>query len=81
MLQYVAAPIPPPVRSGASPRPLALLLIRNPAQRPDGTLLDRLLAEVEAHRPEQREPTAVPGAVALMAPRDAVPTRSAAPKD
>lgn len=41
-------PIPAPVRSGALAPVLARLLVRDPAQRPDGALLDRLLAEAQA---------------------------------
>ncbi|WP_418960738.1 serine/threonine-protein kinase [Streptomyces tritici] len=41
-------PIPAPVRSGALGPVLTRLLVRDPAQRPDGALLDRLLAEAEA---------------------------------
>lgn len=66
---------------GPSPPPLALLLLRNPAQWPDGVLLDLLLAEAEAQRPEQREPAAVTGAVDPKVPRDAVPAGSAAPNE
>ncbi|MFF9344601.1 serine/threonine-protein kinase [Streptomyces sp. NPDC014773] len=52
-------PIPAPVRSGALAPVLTRLLVRDPALRPDGALLDRLLAEAQ---------TAAGGAVA-----DAVP--------
>ncbi|MFF5506140.1 serine/threonine-protein kinase [Streptomyces roseolus] len=41
-------PIPAPVRSGALAPVLARLLVRDPALRPDGALLDLLLAEAEA---------------------------------
>ncbi|MFI8419783.1 protein kinase [Streptomyces sp. NPDC085479] len=41
-------PIPPPVRSGALGPVLTRLLVRDPAQRPDGAELDRLLAEAQA---------------------------------
>ncbi|MFG2330872.1 serine/threonine-protein kinase [Streptomyces sp. NPDC048604] len=40
-------PIPAPVRSGALGPVLTRLLVRDPAQRPDGALLDRLLAHAE----------------------------------
>ncbi|MFE5797412.1 serine/threonine-protein kinase [Streptomyces sp. NPDC056503] len=57
-------PIPAPVRSGALAAVLTRLLVRDPAQRPDGALLDRLLEEAQA-----QEGTAVPG----VTPVDAVP--------
>ncbi|MFB7368018.1 serine/threonine-protein kinase [Streptomyces hydrogenans] len=41
-------PIPAPVRSGALAPVLGRLLVRDPALRPDGALLDRLLAEAQA---------------------------------
>ncbi|MFE6224043.1 serine/threonine-protein kinase [Streptomyces sp. NPDC057854] len=41
-------PIPPPVRSGALGPVLTRLLVRDPALRPDGAELDRLLAEAAA---------------------------------
>ncbi|MFJ6520006.1 serine/threonine-protein kinase [Streptomyces filamentosus] len=41
-------PIPPPVRSGALGPVLLRLLVRDPALRPDGAELDRLLAAAEA---------------------------------
>ncbi|MFF9193760.1 serine/threonine-protein kinase [Streptomyces sp. NPDC014779] len=41
-------PIPAPVRSGPLGPVLARVLVRDPAARPDGALLDRLLAEAEA---------------------------------
>ncbi|MFI0826176.1 serine/threonine-protein kinase [Streptomyces roseolus] len=57
-------PIPAPVRSGALAPVLDRLLVRDPAQRPDGALLDRLLEEAQA-----QEGAANPGAT----PADAVP--------
>ncbi|MFD5325221.1 serine/threonine-protein kinase [Streptomyces sp. NPDC127092] len=44
-------PIPAPVRSGPLTPVLERLLVRDPAARPDGALLDRLLAEAEAGTP------------------------------
>ncbi|MFI1714555.1 serine/threonine-protein kinase [Streptomyces litmocidini] len=58
-------PIPAPVRSGALGPVLTRLLVRDPAQRPDGALLDRLLAEAEAEGSAAAAPAppAVPAAV------------------
>ncbi|MGW5421879.1 serine/threonine-protein kinase [Streptomyces sp. NPDC003943] len=54
-------PIPAPVRSGALGPVLTRLLVRDPAQRPDGALLDRLLAEAEgAAAAAAPAPAAVP---------------------
>ncbi|MGW1009890.1 serine/threonine-protein kinase [Streptomyces termitum] len=66
-------PIPPPVRSGALGPVLTRLLVRDPAQRPDGELLDRLLAEAATG-------TAPAPADPRTAPADAVPS-GAAPAD
>ncbi|WP_406864643.1 serine/threonine-protein kinase [Streptomyces sp. HUAS MG47] len=56
-------PIPAPVRSGALGPVLTRLLVRDPAQRPDGALLDRLLAEAEGGGAAAPVPAAVPAAV------------------
>ncbi|MER7539506.1 serine/threonine-protein kinase [Streptomyces sp. NPDC097704] len=56
-------PIPAPVRSGALGPVLTRLLVRDPAQRPDGALLDRLLAEAEGGAVTAPAPAAVPAAV------------------
>ncbi|SEE09333.1 serine/threonine-protein kinase [Streptomyces sp. TLI_105] len=56
-------PIPAPVRSGALGPVLTRLLVRDPAQRPDGALLDRLLAEAEGGAAAAPAPAAVPAAV------------------
>ncbi|WP_143664652.1 serine/threonine-protein kinase, partial [Streptomyces sp. NRRL B-24572] len=53
-------PIPAPVRSGALGPVLTRLLVRDPAQRPDGALLDRLLAEAEGGAAAAPAPAAVP---------------------
>ncbi|MFF9839655.1 serine/threonine-protein kinase [Streptomyces sp. NPDC013740] len=63
-------PIPAPVRSGALGPVLTRLLVRDPAQRPDGALLDRLLAEAQTE--------AQGGATAASAPA-AAPAVPAAP--
>ncbi|MFF0751933.1 serine/threonine-protein kinase [Streptomyces sp. NPDC004267] len=55
-------PIPAPVRSGALGPVLTRLLVRDPAQRPDGALLDRLLAEAEGGAAAVPAPAAVPSA-------------------
>ncbi|WP_245727424.1 serine/threonine-protein kinase [Streptomyces vietnamensis] len=55
-------PIPAPVRSGALGPVLTRLLVRDPAQRPDGALLDRLLAEAEGGAAAAPVPAAVPAA-------------------
>ncbi|MFF7438046.1 protein kinase [Streptomyces sp. NPDC008122] len=61
-------PIPAPVRSGALGPVLTRLLVRDPAQRPDGALLDRLLAEAEGGAAAAPASAAVPSApVALPA--------------
>ncbi|MFD4377737.1 serine/threonine protein kinase [Streptomyces sp. NPDC058486] len=44
-------PIPPPVRSGALGPVLTRLLVRDPALRPDGAELDRLLTEAATGSP------------------------------
>ncbi|KUH37954.1 hypothetical protein ATE80_15335 [Streptomyces kanasensis] len=44
-------PIPPPVRSGALGPVLDRLLVRDPARRPDGAELERLLREAAAPAP------------------------------
>ncbi|MCX2180439.1 serine/threonine protein kinase [Streptomyces sp. SKN60] len=59
-------PIPAPVRSGPLAPVLAQVLVRDPAARPDGALLDRLLAEAEA--PEAPSPAPAPAAVPAPAP-------------
>ncbi|KKZ70819.1 hypothetical protein VO63_26970 [Streptomyces showdoensis] len=58
-------PIPQPVRSGALAPVLARLLVRDPALRPDGAELDRLLADAEAGA------AAVPAAGAFAPPAGA----------
>ncbi|MFC9336811.1 bifunctional serine/threonine-protein kinase/glutamate ABC transporter substrate-binding protein [Streptomyces sp. NPDC057020] len=40
--------VPPPLRAGPLARILTRVLVRDPAARPDGEALDRMLAEVEA---------------------------------
>ncbi|MFI1654919.1 serine/threonine-protein kinase [Streptomyces sp. NPDC020472] len=55
-------PIPAPVRSGALGPVLTRLLVRDPAQRPDGALLDRLLAEAEGGAAVAPAPVTVPPA-------------------
>ncbi|MFF0560735.1 serine/threonine-protein kinase [Streptomyces sp. NPDC004266] len=55
-------PIPAPVRSGALGPVLTRLLVRDPAQRPDGALLDRLLAEAEGGAAVAPAPVTVPSA-------------------
>ncbi|MGW0122041.1 protein kinase domain-containing protein [Streptomyces sp. NPDC003327] len=58
-------PIPPPVRSGALAPVLGRLLVRDPALRPDGALLEQLLAEAAA----REDGTAAPAdAVPRVAP-------------
>ncbi|MGW4160968.1 serine/threonine-protein kinase [Streptomyces sp. NPDC004788] len=77
-------PIPAPVRSGALGPVLTRLLVRDPAQRPDGALLDRLLAEAEAEAeaeggaatapapaPAPSAPVAVPATLGPYAPAPA----------
>jgi serine/threonine protein kinase len=41
------APIPPPTRSGPLTPVLAAMLVRDPAYRPDASVFDRMLADVE----------------------------------
>ncbi|WP_246095296.1 serine/threonine-protein kinase [Streptomyces roseicoloratus] len=53
-------PIPPPVRSGPLTPVLERLLVRDPAARPDGAELDRLLAEAEAGTPPAAVPSGPP---------------------
>ncbi|WP_282692265.1 serine/threonine-protein kinase [Streptomyces sp. CC208A] len=53
-------PIPPPVRSGALAPVLTRLLVRDPAQRPDGAELDRLLAEAQGAPAGAPDPRATP---------------------
>ncbi|MGW6415018.1 serine/threonine-protein kinase [Streptomyces sp. NPDC055055] len=53
-------PIPTPMRSGALGPVLTRLLVRDPALRPDGALLDRLLADAEGGAAAAPQPTAVP---------------------
>ncbi|MER5965344.1 bifunctional serine/threonine-protein kinase/glutamate ABC transporter substrate-binding protein [Streptomyces sp. NPDC002057] len=48
--------VPPPRRAGPLTRVLTAVLVRDPAARPDGEALDRLLAEVEAGTPEDQKP-------------------------
>ncbi|WP_374984546.1 protein kinase [Streptomyces fradiae] len=60
-------PIPPPVRSGALGPVLDRLLVRDPAQRPDGAELERLLCEAAAR----------PGPTPYDAPDRLVPDHSA----
>ncbi|MEV6330082.1 serine/threonine-protein kinase [Streptomyces sp. NPDC051909] len=57
-------PIPAPVRSGPLAPVLAKVLVRDPAARPDGALLDRLLAEAEA----PGAPSPAPAPVSTPAP-------------
>ncbi|MER5494423.1 serine/threonine-protein kinase [Streptomyces sp. NPDC002490] len=46
-------PVPPPARAGHLAPVLSALLVRDPAERPDPTRLDALLAEVERGREPQ----------------------------
>ncbi|MFI8369443.1 serine/threonine-protein kinase [Streptomyces sp. NPDC085466] len=64
-------PIPPPVRSGALGPVLTRLLVRDPAQRPDGAELDCLLAEAATRPADPRTPALA----------DATPSGFAAPAD
>ncbi|MET8505207.1 serine/threonine-protein kinase [Streptomyces sp. NPDC004787] len=72
-------PIPAPVRSGPLGPVLTRLLVRDPAARPDGALLDRLLAEAEAGAvpapasvpPRAPAPAAVPAPGPAAAPAPA----------
>ncbi|MEU8525409.1 serine/threonine-protein kinase [Streptomyces sp. NPDC048629] len=68
-------PIPAPVRSGALGPVLTRLLVRDPAQRPDGALLDRLLADAEAEA--EGGAAAAPAPAAASAPAASVPAPSA----
>ncbi|MFG3187866.1 serine/threonine-protein kinase [Streptomyces omiyaensis] len=63
-------PIPPPVRSGALGPVLTRLLVRDPALRPDGAELDRLLAEAETRAGAH---PGVAGGTVPAPPSDAVP--------
>lgn len=65
-------PIPAPVRSGALGPVLTRLLVRDPAQRPDGALLERLLAEAEAEAEAEAQTKTAGGP-------GAAPTPGAAP--
>jgi hypothetical protein len=60
----VDAPIPPPVHGGALTPVLAALLVRDPAQRPNAELLDRMLADAEYARVDGG-----PGTTVAFAPR------------
>ncbi|MGW6538235.1 serine/threonine-protein kinase [Streptomyces sp. NPDC055051] len=62
-------PIPAPVRSGALGPVLTRLLVRDPARRPDGAELDRLLAEAANGPADPRTPADAAPAV----PADAAP--------
>ncbi|MGA5098705.1 protein kinase domain-containing protein [Streptomyces lavendulocolor] len=77
-------PIPPPVRSGALGPVLDRLLVRDPAQRPDGAELERLLREASApgagpapadasrhEAPRQQQPGDRPAADPRDTPHDA----------
>lgn len=66
-------PIPAPVRSGALGPVLTRLLVRDPAQRPDGALLDRLLAEAEGGAAAAPAPAAVPAVPSAPAAVPAAP--------
>ncbi|WP_225804804.1 serine/threonine-protein kinase [Streptomyces sp. NK15101] len=66
-------PIPAPVRSGALGPVLTRLLVRDPAQRPDGALLDRLLAEAEGGAATAPAPAAVPAVPSAPAAVPAAP--------
>ncbi|MFF5970183.1 serine/threonine-protein kinase [Streptomyces sp. NPDC012769] len=57
-------PIPAPVRSGPLAPVLERVLVRDPAVRPDGAHLDRLLAEAEAQVSGAARPVPVPPPVA-----------------
>jgi hypothetical protein len=65
-------PIPVPTRSGALGPVLTRLLVRDPAQRPDGALLDRLLAEAETGGTATSVPAAGPAAPAVTPAAPAV---------
>ncbi|MCS0637022.1 protein kinase [Streptomyces sp. LP05-1] len=54
-------PIPPPVRSGALAPVLGRLLVRDPAARPDGAELERLLAGAAAEETGGHRPVPGPG--------------------
>ncbi|WUQ09428.1 transporter substrate-binding domain-containing protein [Streptomyces sp. NBC_00250] len=75
--------VPPPRRAGPLTRVLTGVLIRNPAARPEGAVLDRMLAEVEtetaaeAQAPREAETSVAAGGGGHRAvdaePKDAVP--------
>ncbi|QGV77060.1 serine/threonine-protein kinase [Streptomyces ficellus] len=66
-------PVPPPVRSGALGPVLDQLLVRDPARRPDGARLERLLRQAQyAASPQGPHATA-------WTPQDAVPGGTSVP--
>ncbi|MFJ7065903.1 serine/threonine-protein kinase [Streptomyces sp. NPDC101115] len=66
-------PIPAPVRSGPLRPVLERVLVRDPAARPDGALLDRLLAEAEAGLPAAVQSPPGQPSPGLAAPGQAAP--------
>ncbi|MEU8618929.1 serine/threonine-protein kinase [Streptomyces sp. NPDC048623] len=77
-------PIPAPVRSGPLAPVLAKVLVRDPAARPDGALLDRLLAEAEGQRvtggaPDAAAPSVAPAPAPAPAPSSPAPAPVPAP--
>lgn len=88
--------VPPPHRAGPLTRVLTEVLVRDPAARPDGETLDRLLAEAEREQEtkgagataevpaEPRDtvpPAAVPGAPAPPGPTTSYPLAPPTPPD
>ncbi|MFF6772092.1 serine/threonine-protein kinase [Streptomyces sp. NPDC012637] len=72
-------PIPAPVRSGPLRPVLERVLVRDPAARPDGALLDRLLAEAEAGLPAAVQSPPGQPSPGLAAPGQAASGHAAPP--